>query len=737
MYRMKPRTYIYRSALAAVLMGGAAAASPDAAIAVASDVAVDPSQAAASTPVAIEEILVTAQRRSERLIDVPATVAVLSAQTLAAANVTNSMQLTQMTPGLQMTQQGTFAEPQIRGVGTPIVALGNSTNISIYLDGVYQMSQSGNNFDLSAIDNIQVLEGPQGTLYGRNATGGAILVNTKNPTFDPSGDISLSYGSFGERRGELYVTGGLGEKVAANLAIYGKADDGYLTNIYPTPHPVGANDTESVRGKILYEATPDLKFLLSADYTNRSDPMGNDSGAVDGNSRAKKYGLPVNTEDYQIALSYDPWVKYKSTGTTLTTDYELPFAHVTSHTAFRRTLTAYHSDGDYTTISLPSEGGVDLFVHASERQISQEVQLTSTHAGPLQWMVGGEYNNELSKYLSNLNRKQSVTANTFTTNWSGFAELTYNITDKLSVIGGARYSAEKKEMTTWGPGTLDPYDGARIDAQKTWPSTTPRGVIKYKFDDLTNVYVSYSKGFKSGGFNPSAPPSVQVPFNPEKITAFEVGVKTRAIHNLRLEASAFHYDYNDVQVQTSVTSPIPGEPTTNTYNAAQARLYGGEFSADWTPVERLNLDAGLSYTHGRYTSFPTATVTTPTPGLKGNITSIKNISGNHMLKVPALTANLSARYRQVMNSGFIEYTANAYYNSGWYGDLGNRLRQPAYAEVNTQISWSPANERFKIAFWVKNLTNTVYDIWLTDTPTTDRNILAQPRSFGGTISAKF
>jgi iron complex outermembrane receptor protein len=430
-------------------------------------------------------------------------------------------------------------------------------------------------------------------------------------------------------------------------------------------------------------------------------------------------------------------VKFRSTGSTLQTDYELPFAHITSYTAFRRTATAYHSDGDYTTISIPAQGGVNLFVHASERQISQELDFTSTHAGPLQWMAGGSYNNELTKYLSNLNGTQSVTQKTLTNNFSAFAELTYSITDQLSVIGGARYSVEKKEMTTWGPGTRNPYDGVQIQAQKTWPSTTPRAVIKYKFDDRTNVYVSYSKGFKSGGFNPSAPPAVQVPFNPEKLTAFEGGVKTTAIHNLRLEAAAFHYDYNDVQVQTQVTSPIPGAPTTNTYNAAQAKLYGGEFSADWTPVEHLNLGAGVSYTHGRYTKFPSATVTTPTAGNNGNITSVKDISGYHMLKVPAWTANLSATYRQVMNSGLIEYTANGYYSSGFYGDLGNRLKQKPYRVLNTQISWSPTNERFKISFWVKNLTNTVYDIWLTDSPTTDRDILAPPRAFGGTISLNF
>ncbi|KFG90887.1 TonB-dependent receptor precursor [Sphingobium herbicidovorans NBRC 16415] len=239
---------------------------------VSSDTAQSDAPAASVTSQSEDDIVVTAQRRPEQLIDIPLSVAVLTPQRLEAAGIKSTMELAAVTPGLTIQTLGAFSEPLLRGVSTTISGVSNPSNIALYIDGVYVTAQDSYDFDFVDVDQIQVLKGPQGTLYGRNATGSAILVTTKRPSFEWSAKGSLSYGNFNTSRGQLYLSGPISDTVAFSAAGQFRNSDGYITNITTGNKKAGKNHRETIRGKLLFQPNDTMRFTLSADHINLREP---------------------------------------------------------------------------------------------------------------------------------------------------------------------------------------------------------------------------------------------------------------------------------------------------------------------------------------------------------------------------------------------------------------------------------------------------------------------------------
>jgi iron complex outermembrane receptor protein len=676
------------------------------------------------------DIVVTAQRRSELLREVPATVTVLSNAALQAASITNSLQLTQVTPGLQFAQLGAYAQPVLRGVGSQISASGNATNVAVYIDGIYQATPLTNNFDFFGLEGIEVLKGPQGTLYGRNAAGGAILVTSRKPTYDTHGEFQATYGSYDERRFNGYFSTGLSSNLAFNVTGQYRASDGYIDNIFPVRRRRGANEVWSGRAKLLWQPADNAEFLLTVDHTDSDDPVGMLSGTYRGNSFAIGKGLPVPRGQYEVALSTDPYFRFRTSGVTLRGQVDLGPFTVTSLTGGRRTVSHQLIDADYTPAATPANGGISISLDGPQAQFSQEFLVNSNANGPLKWTAGATYNDESDRQINVVNGALSFNARTKTQNVSAFGELTYNLTDALSITGGARYSSETKHLTTSNTTLF------KNVSPVTFSAWTPRVIVKLAVTPKTNIYASYNKGFKSGGFNPAGPAVTILPFRPERINAYEAGIKSDEIRMLSFELAGFLYQYSNIQFQTANPTPVPGAPLLTIVNAAKARIYGGELNSTLRPFEGFSAQVGVAYTHGRYNSFPSAPITSPIP-TGGNVTTFASGAGKTLIRVPTWSGNIGLNYKQPVSFGTIDVSGNLYFSSGYYGDVGNRLRQPSYQVVNTTLGLTLPGDRFRVSFWTRNLFDQKYDLQLYDPAQSDRHITAPPRTLGGTFEAKF
>jgi iron complex outermembrane receptor protein len=679
-----------------------------------------------------EQIVVTAQRRSEQLMKVPATITVLGQRQLQAANVTNSLDLPEVTPGLSMAPLGGFTQPVLRGITTVVPGVGNPPNVALYIDGVYITAQDAYDFQFVGIDRIEVLKGPQGTLYGRNATGGAILVTTKKPQFDWSGNAKLTYGSYNDREAEGFITGPIADKLAFSLSALARADDGYFTNITTGNDKVGKNHRESVRGSLLFKPSDRAEFRLNADYTFVDDPRGWDSSTLNRNTQALRTNptTVISSKRNDVNLTFDPTYTVRNGGVSLDGDIDLGIANLKTVTSYRDLKGLTIVDVDYNPLPQSSQER-----HFFEKDFGQEADFSSTNTGPLTWIAGLQYAHENSKNDPLLQNNVVTARNVTLTNYySGFVDLTYHITRTLVLTGGARYSDERKAFTAR---TGNPADAPLFDSTKSH-AWTPRATLRYSPDDELSIYASYNKGFKSGGYNSSSSNSLfngkPTPFLPESIVSYEVGLRKKFGNLISIELSAFDSKIKDMQVALSVS--VGGTPQSLVANAAAARIYGGEALVVIRPLAGLSASIGAAYTHARYTSFPNALVTAPLPG-GGNSQFIVDASGYKLVRNPTFTSTFSVDYERKIGSNSVFISANVYHSSGYYYGFTDRLHQGEYDLLNGRIGYGFAHDKFRVSVFGKNITNTNYASLLLDSPTGDRLIYGAPRTIGVELQAKF
>ena len=680
----------------------------------------------------IDEIVVTAQRRSQQLMDVPATVTVVSERQLSGANVTGSLDLPQVTPGLSMAPLGGFTQPVLRGITTVVPGVGNPPSIALYIDGVYITAQDAYDFQFVGIEQIEVLKGPQGTLYGRNATGGAILVRTKKPQFEFGGMAKLSYGSYDERVAEGFVTGPLSDKLAFSLSGLARADDGYFTNITTGNDKAGKNHRESVRGSLLIRATDNAEFRINGDYTYVDDPRGWLSSTLNRNTQALRTNptTVISSKRNDVNLTFDPSYYTKNWGVSLNGDIDMGGVALTTVTSYRDLNGNTVADVDYNP--LPTSKQERRFF---EKGFGQELNFSSTNESPLSWIAGLQYAHENSKNDPLLQNNVVTVRNVTTTDYySAFVDLTYQLTDAITATGGVRYSDEKKDFTarTGNPAVAPLRDSTQSDA---W---TPRVTLRYSPTDDFSLYGSYTKGFKSGGYNSSSSNSlfngVPTPFLPEKIDSFEVGLRNKFSQLVSLDLSAFTSEIKDVQVALSVS--VNGTPQSLTTNAATARIYGGEGMLTFRPFEGFTARIGGAYTHAEYTDFPNALVTVPIAG-GGNSQVTRDASGFKLVRNPEFTGTIALDYEKEVGSGKLYLSTNLYHSSGYYYGFTNRLHQPSYDLVNARIGYGFNDDAVRVSLFGRNIFNENYASLLLDSPTGDRLIYGAPKTFGVQAEFKF
>ena len=682
----------------------------------------------------VGEVVVTAQRRSERLLDVPIAITSVSADQLASSGIGGATDLGLITPGLNFAVQGAFAQPTIRGIGTTVTGPGADANVSLYVDGVYQPNQTGNLFDFNNIERIDVLKGPQGTLFGRNATGGAITIKTRDPSSTPVGELSASYGSFNEIKVSGYGSTGIAPHLASDIAFLFKEDDGYVKNDF-TGKEIARAHVGSVRSKLLFTPNENLRIMLSGIYSDDRDNSPFSVKPLAGNNNLASQ-VTIPTDPYHTALSLNPAIRTKSYGASLNISDKTAYGTFSSISSYERVEPYLFVDIDNTI--LPVSAAIIL---DPEKTTTQEFNFASNPMGAFSW-IGGTYfywddagidltatTGAPAKTVAHVVGRVKTDAEAV------FAEGNYDVTSKLRLILGLRYSSEEKRAL----GTVAGLPIYLVNTQKRWDYTTPRASLKYAIDLYSNVYATYSEGFKSGNYNLSALSST--PANPEVVKSYEAGYKY-ARGRFSFNTSAYYYDYKNIQVQIQVNNN--GVLSTVLQNAATANIYGldADFKAQLT--DNWRVDAGAAWTHARYDSYNSALITTPifktVNGVvysNGNSVLAGSAGGNDMIRTPEFTGNVTLTYVHDLPVGSVEASGTTSYNGGFFWDPGNRVKQDAYTIVNAQISWLSSDRRLKLTAWGRNLADEKYCFYSNQTSTGDSCAIGRPLSVGLAASWKF
>ena len=691
----------------------------------------------------VGEIVVTAQKRAERLQDVPLSITAVTGATLQKAGIANVRDLANVVPGLTFSSQGAWQQPAIRGVTTQVTSAGSENPVAIYLDGIYQPSQTASVFDLPDVSRVEVLKGPQGTLFGRNATGGAVQIFTVDPSFKSTGHLTVTYGAYqgGPKMGNEgglkgYVSGPLvGDVLAGGLSFFYDRNDGYLQNDV-SGKKTGASTAELVRAKLLYEPTDSLKVSGTVYYSRRFD-LGAEAGQpLNGVSAGAQWpGAVVPSQPWHMAYdSPQPMYRTEAYGASLRIEDTTDYGTLTSLTGYThaRAFENVDVDATYSPACLAAiPNCVDYRVSTPEEAVSEEVDFASKQYGPLSFIAGVFIYHDKG-ILTGLVDPTLVPGGIFSFRhqvisdaYAGFTEITLKPTDRLTLIGGLRYNYDQK--TNYGSAGGSPLTQFQ---KKVWHALTPRYSVRYDIAHNVNAYFTYSEGFKSGVY--ADEDFIAPPANPEIIRSYEMGLKL-VQPEYSLNAALFHYKYTNLQVQYfNGLVAIPA-------NAATATINGLDVDATWRATLALTFHGGLSYIpHAEYDEYKNAILYIPPLGPFGLTTKNgADVSGSRLLRTPKITANLSADYTRELATGALTASATASYSSSYDWELSGRVRTNAYTTLATQISYKPDGSHFRFIVFGKNLSNADYINSALLDATADMVFYAPPREIGAQVEYSF
>ena len=494
--------------------------------------------APSSEPSAVlDEVIVTAQRRQEAAEDVPISVATLSAEALSEATVRELSDIGKLVTGFRFDVTAGYSQPTIRGVGSSIITSGTTSNVGTYVDGFYVPNPLLVDTQMLNVENLQVLKGPQGTLFGRNTTGGAILITTARPSTETGGFAELSYDSNGSTRAGLYGTMGLADNVAMDVEGVFDTGDGYWDSNTVTGDADDADfDNWSGRVGLAVDFSENARMLLRYIHHDVDDArtLSYNTGVLDGQyfHVSAFAGTPapgMSADPDTIAVQQPTGFKSEADIVQLTLEFDLGFANLKSYTQYRDEETQIQNDTDASAATLMH---TDFWVR--DDTLTQEFLLSSSSEGPLQWTAGFFYLEYEDTYFPvdalippfGFTSWLTLTgSNSETFTYAGYLDVTYEVMDHLFLTAGLRYSRDEVKDAkyyqldfstfTYSWATAPDYDDDRV---------TPRLVVRYELNEDSSVYASYSQGYKAGFLDVANPPPI-LKVEPEEIDAYEVGYK--------------------------------------------------------------------------------------------------------------------------------------------------------------------------------------------------------------------
>lgn len=717
----------------------------------------------------LAEITVTARRRAESLQDTPIAISAVTAEGLEARGIDNVTQIGDFTPNVKfnssvpVSASNATAAIFIRGIGQNDYQLSADPGVGLYLDGVYISRGVGNVLDVLNIERIEVLRGPQGTLFGRNTIGGAVSVVTKKPSDTLGGSLELTTGRFNRIQAKGQVDLPLGEGIYSSFAGFVHQRNGYVKGVVPEAPDLGDTDNLAGRFALRLEPSSDVTIDLAVDGSRtRENSAPNTALAVDENAPAPAVwnafysGAPGicadpanaarltdqrcynsqwalapyrhggtfesisdvftngNPKRYQSASDVNIW------GVSGTVEWKLADnVAIKSITAYRKVTGFWTRDSDHSPASI-----VQTNSDWKQDQFSQELQLQGDLAdGRFNWLVGGYYADESGNHRDLVNIIDAVFLSGAVLSGKSlafFGQATYEIVDNLNLTAGIRWTEDKKTFNNANQFVVEagfltgaPFNPDGSGLQNGDPlmgplgqtatikdtAWTPMASLSYRFSSEFLAYVSYSEGFKGGGFTQRVfPPFSFIPsFAPETSTTYEVGFKSDlAGRRLRLNGAAFLNDYDNLQV--TVNDPTLGfAPIIQ--NAAKARIKGFELELLTRPIDGLLIEAGLGYLDAKYREVDiralNAGVTTDTK-LQNAPEWTLSAGASYMIDAPGL--------------GTFQPRVDWSYRSKVYNDALNTplLVQDGYHLLNASITFNDEAQHWGVTLGVKNITKEVY-----------------------------
>mgnify|MGYP003382080729 CR=1 FL=1 len=679
-----------------------------------------PEQTSSATSGGLEEILVTAQRREQRSQDIPISINAVTAAGLAAQGVSNIQSLQSAIPGLITNEIGAAVTPFLRGVGSSGPSPNNEPSVATYVDGVYMGAPFTNVFGFNNIERIEVLKGPQGTLFGRNATGGVVQVITRKPSHTPAVEMGVGYANYNTFKGEFYATAGLSDTIAFDIA--GGIEHqsrGWGRNVTLNTR-VGKMREHSIRSKLLFEPSDSTEITLAVDYSNSrssratySIPKGN-TGA-DG----QPHYVGAHNTDADSTTIYPA----KTWGGSIKLNQDLGFARLVSISA-RRQSRGHQGPFDVDGTSVPV---LVADFRETASNWSQEVQLINPIGSKIDWLIGGFYFDGRAGYNPAVLASVNIDSEQKTRSASVYGQTTINITDQTRLTAGLRYTDEKQRFKGSINTVFSPPESRQSFSKLTW-----RAALDHKFGQNILGYVSYNRGVKSGGYDLTTPGGPG--YRPEVLDAFEVGLKTELFdRKVRFNSAVFLYDYKDIQVSAinAATASLI------TVNAASARIKGIDLDLDVVPVQGLTISAAGNFLWGEYRDFPNPTVYGASIGQPPFVFPNNNARGFDTVRTPKFTGSLRASYAIESSVGRFTVNPSLSYNDGFFFDVDNRLRQDAYVLLNAAIDWQSSDGHLGANLWMRNITDKVYYSQAVPSNFGDLVAYASPRTYGLTLRAKF
>ena len=696
---------------------------------------------------ALEEVTVTATKTgATQLQKTPLAVSAFTADKLGDILTANIADLAEHTPNLHFSEVAGSAVIGIRGISSNNVFNGSDPDVTMQVDGVYIARPSGQTGDFLDVNEVEVLRGPQGTLYGRNAVGGTININSRVPTDQFTGEEAITVGNYGLFQNQTYLSGPLVDgKLQASIATNYVRHDDYEKNIFPGG-PSGVNNANHGGGRLQlrWEPTDAINVTTRADLSAVDEDLANFDHLL-----ARYPASPLVNSilgDYsKVALNGRQTQYLRNGGVSEDIDIVLnDVFSLKSLTAFRLNDYSLNTDNDATPVNV-----LQGHQHESENQISQEVDLTAKY-GALD-AVGGlfyfhEHDNSIVyAYNYGGNNFHATLPLVLSDSEAAFVQGTYHLTPTIGLTAGIRYTQESKSMRVTYLGEALPSDASlpgfpgSLDVTRKFAAGTPKFGVDWQVDPNALVYFSATRGYKSGGENYAATSLLAASFAPETIWSYEAGAKTELFdRRARLNVAAFHYDYSNLQIQALI-----GPGVTTITNAATASANGVEVEFTGKVTHDFELDANFSYLDAKYASFPKASVAGALrPFLVGDpnynaAATTYDASGNVLNNAPTVSGSIGGKYTVPLRWGdTISTRFDLYYQSRTYFDATNNLleSQGAYATVNASATYIFSEGGWQAQLWGKNLTDKLYIVSAAANGVEPAASVAPPRTFGLRLS---
>ena len=692
----------------------------------------------------IEEVVVTAQKTEQSSQDIPIALNAFSGNFIENSGAADISDLSSFSPGFEVSDTSS-GQPNlfIRGVGTNDFGAGSDPAVGVYLDGVYIGRPGTALLNLMDIQRVEVLKGPQGTLFGRNAAAGAISIITNKPHEEKEGSFSTMIGNYGQRQAKLMYNAPITDNFFFRGNFQTNARDGYIDNA--NGDELGEQEEYSGRTSFLYAG--DLtEMILSLDF----DKISNDGASRISNVAAFGGGDPYGeaSHDEDEYETRDAW------GASLTVTHDFESVTFTSISAYRFFSAELWNDED------GGDSFANYFATLNDEKshyYSQEFRLNSAEDSNIRWFVGGSFSYEdieqtsvaqfttnsitsvladqVSQLLGGIPVTQTAaltathaqallsgaTFNLFQSDWGQFfrddisntgkyesyavyGEVTFPISERVDLTLGGRYTEDKKEFSWYN--AFNSFDFSvvypdlavpAIEDEDSWSAFNMRASLQFFVNDDVLLFGTVSQGYKAGGFNSQTPGSAS--FDPEEILNIEMGVKSSFLDNtLRFNASIFQYYYDDLQVNSIETAPGALFPSVQVLNASEAEGRGLEFELIWLPTDGLTLTANGAIQDTEITAWDATS---------------DSREGNELPRAPKETLSLGMDYEWLLDSGSsVTWHVDGTYTAGHYFNTENTDLESigGVTVANTRLTYLSANEEWQISGFVNNVTDKEYYI---------------------------